>query len=107
MPQHCNITRIILLKIKIIKLCTGALFRLAFPKVSLLQQLSKSIFHVFFFRITYSGRGLKNGDCGIKISKLRDSDNGIWSCLTQVLVGKYKNDVYTNIKLTVSSDSGM
>lgn len=75
----------------------------SFPTATVIEKY----FPCFFFRITYSGRGLKNGDCGIKISKLRDSDNGIWSCLTQVLVGKYKNDVYTNIKLTVSSDSGM
>lgn len=34
----------------------------------------------FFCRISYSGRGLKYGDCGLKILNVDSTSHGTWTC---------------------------
>lgn len=50
--------------------------------------------------MTYSGRGLEFGDCGLKISNVNSNDNGIWTC--HISPGrKTKTSLKSQIKLTV------
>lgn len=58
----------------------------------------------FFCRISYSGRGLKYGDCGLKISDVDTSSHGIWTC--HISTGRInKATLKSEVKLTVLSIS--
>lgn len=53
-----------------------------------------------FCRISYTGRGLKYGDCGLKISGVESTNNGIWTC--HISSGRTnKATLKSEVKLTV------
>lgn len=65
------------------------------------------LFIIIFSRISYKGRGLEYGDCGLKISKVEQDDEGLWTCHIQsgrdIINQENTADINKKIKLTVSS----
>ncbi|KAF5296026.1 hypothetical protein FQR65_LT10329 [Abscondita terminalis] len=53
-------------------------------------------------RITYKGRGLKYGDCGITITNVQTSESGIWTCITRVGSNYRQNEITATINLYVA-----
>lgn len=65
-----------------------------------------SFYSFLIFSISYSGKGLNKGECGIKITNVNSSHDGNWTCITRLGYNNYRqNELSVVIQLDVSEPS--